>query len=86
MELTCKFLFFFFKYSIWFWLSQVLVAACSFPSLQRVGLLFVAVYRRLIAVVASLVAEHRLQVSGLQWLWCRGLVAPRHMESSGLRI
>ena len=45
------------------------------------GLLFVAV-RGLLTAVASPVAEHGLQARGLQELWHRGLVAPRHVGSS----
>ena len=40
----------------------------------------------LLIVVASLVAEHRLQVPGLQWLQRTGLVAPRHVEFFGQGI
>ena len=40
---------------------------------------------RLLIAVASLVMEHRLQVHGLQFLWCTDLVAPRHVESSQTR-
>ena len=54
-------------------------------SCSEQGLLFVVVRGHLVAV-ASLVAEHRLQVRGLQQLWCmgsgvvaHGLVAPQHV-------
>ena len=68
----------------------------AFSSCGERGLLFVAV-RGLLIVVASLVAEHRLQVRGLQQLWLAGsrvqaqqlsrtgLVAPRHVGSSPTR-
>ena len=69
----------------------------GFLQLQRVGLLFVAVCRPL--VVASLVAEHRMQAHGLQarglwelprWaneLWRVGIVAPQHVASrDGTRV
>ena len=38
-----------------------------------------------LTVVASLVAEHRLQVEELQWLQCMGLAALRHVVSSQTR-
>ena len=45
---------------IYFWLHLVFIAACGlFSSCGERGLLFVAV-RRLLIVVASLVAEHGL--------------------------
>ena len=80
---------------IYFWLCWVSVAA-TFSSCREWGLLFVAVHGLLIAV-ASLVAEHGLQVHGLQqlWLagsraqaqqlWLAGLVAPWHVQSSRTR-
>ena len=49
-----------------FWLHWVFVAACRlFSSCRERGLLFVAVHGLLIAV-ASLVAEHGLQMRRLQ--------------------
>ena len=41
--------------------------------------------RMLLTAVACLVAEHWLEVHGLQQLWCTGLVALRHVESSQTR-
>ena len=70
--------------------------AWAFSSCGEQGLLFVAVCGLLI-VVASLIAEHRLQAHGLQqlWLtgfraqaqqlWLSGLVAPWHVGSSRTR-
>ena len=70
--------------------------AWAFSSCGKRGLFF-AVVRWLLTAVASLVAEHRLQVRRLQqlWLagsraqaqqlWCTGLAAPRHMGSSRTR-
>ena len=55
----------------------------GFLQLRRAGLLFVVVCRLLIAV-ASLVAEHRLQVHGLQQLWHTGsVVVARGLWSAG---
>ena len=66
------FLFFFlnrFYLFIYFWLRWVFVAVHGlFSSCVQRGLLFVAV-RRLLLVMASLVAAHGLQVCGLQQLW-----------------
>ena len=60
----------------------------TFSGCQELGLIFVAV-RGLLTVVASLIAEHRLQVRGFshcsswaQQLWCMWLVAPWHVEPS----
>ena len=89
--------FIYFYLFIYFWLHWVFVAARGL-SLVAVsgGLLFILV-RRLLTAVASLVAEHGLQACGLQqlWLigsraqaqqlWCTGLVAPWHVESSWTR-
>ena len=44
-----------------------------------------AAVRGLLIVVASLVAEHRLEVHGLQCLGRMGLVAPWHVGSSQTR-
>ena len=44
-----------------FWLRWVFITACRlFSSCDKRGLLFVAVHRLLLIVVASLVVEHRL--------------------------
>ena len=88
---------FFINLFIYFWLHQVFVAVHGlFSSCGGRGLLFVAVCRLLI-VVASLVAEQRLQGPGLQQLWLTdsraqaqqlwrtGLFAPRHVGSSPTR-
>ena len=57
---------------IYLWLSWVFVAAHGlFSSCGEWGLLLVAV-RGLLIAVASLVAEHRLQACGLQYLWLTG--------------
>ena len=48
------------------------------------GLLFIEL-RGLLAVGASLVAEHRLEACGLQWVWCTGLGAPERVQSSRTR-
>ena len=59
-ELTCMQIFFKKNKFIYFWLHLVFTAACGlFSSCGERGLLFVAV-RRLLIVVASLVAEHGL--------------------------
>ena len=50
---------------IYFWLHWVFVATRVFSSCSKWGLLFIAVCR-LLTAVASLVAEHGLQVCGLQ--------------------
>ena len=59
------------------------LCCCSwtFSSCREQGLLFIAV-RGLLIAVASLVAEHRLQMCRLQQLWHVGLVAPQHVGSS----
>ena len=44
-----------------------------------------AAVRMLLTAVACLVAEHWLEAHGLQQLWCTGLVALRHVESSQTR-
>ena len=58
--------------------------ARAFSSCGERGPLFIAV-RRPLTVVASLVAEHRLQMRRLSKLWLTGLVAPRHVGSSQTR-
>ena len=75
---------FFFK-CIYFWLCWVFVAAYRLflIGVSR-GYFLVAVHGLLIAV-ASLAAEHGLQVSQVQQSWCTGLVALRHVESSWTR-
>ena len=61
---------------------------CAFSSCGERGLLFGAVVRGLLIVMASLVMEHGLQAPGLsscstraQQLWRTGLVAPWHVGS-----
>ena len=71
---------------IYFWLPWIIMAACQ---------LFQVVVHGLVLAVASLVVEHRLRIHRLQQLWhmdsrvctvwCTGLVALWHMESSGTR-
>ena len=89
--------FFFFLIYLFIYLFLAALALCycarAFSSCGEQGLFFVAV-RGLLIAVASLVAEHGLQVRGLQqlWLsgsraqaqqlWCTGLVVPRHVVSS----
>ena len=87
-QLSSCYFYSFLKIYIYFWLHCVLVAHTS-SSLVAVC--------RLLTAVASLVAERRLQVHGLQqlWLpgsraqaqqlWCVGLVAPQHVGSSRTR-
>ena len=58
--------------------------ARAFSSCGKWGPLFIAV-RGPLTVVASLVAEHRLQTRRLSKLWLTGLVAPRHVGSSQTR-
>ena len=58
--------------------------ARAFSSCGKWGPLFIAVHGPL-TVVASLVAEHRLQTHRLSKLWLMGLVAPRHVGSSQTR-
>ena len=61
-----------------FWLHWIFVAVCGlFFSCEEQGLLFAAVHRLLI-VVASLVAEHRLQAYRLQYLQPTGSVVVAH--------
>ena len=68
----------------------------GFLQLQRAGATLQLVMCRFLITVASLVAEHRLQVHRLQQLWlarsraqaqqlCTGLVALRHEECSQTR-
>ena len=55
----------------------------AFSSCSKQGLPFIAV-RGLLIVVASLVAEHRLQARGLQQLWHVGsVVVARGLQSAG---
>ena len=83
----CLFIFNFiylFFYLFMFWLCWVfvsvrglsLVAASGGHSSSRCAGL---------SLVASLVAEHRLQARRLSQLWLTGLVAPRHVGSSQTR-
>ena len=91
------YLFYLFILFIYFQLRWVFVAARGlFSSCGERELLFVVV-RGLLIAVASLVAEHGLQVHGppqlwhvgsrvqAQQLWHVGLVAPRHVGSSWTR-
>ena len=87
-----------FIYFLFYFLAVLGLCCCAraFSGCGERGLLFVAV-RRLLIVVASLVAEHGLQAHGLQqlWhtgsraqaqqLWLAGLVALRHVGSSQAR-
>ena len=71
-----------FTFFVFFGLHLVFAAVRRlFSSCGKQGLLFLAV-RRLLIIVASLVAEHSLQGVRHQQLWQMGLVASRHMESS----
>ena len=88
----------FFFFLIYLFLAALGLCYCerAFSSCGEWGLLFIVV-RGLLIAVASLVAEHGLQAPGLQelWLtgsgvqaqqlWCKGLVAPRHVGSSRTR-
>ena len=56
-------------------------ASCS---CGKRGPLFIAVHGPL-TIVASFVAEHRLQTRRLSSLWLTGLVAPQHVGSSQTR-
>ena len=60
---------------------------CCMPAFSRCGEpgLLSVVVSGLLMVVASLVAEHRLQGMRAQQLWCMGLVAPWHAGSSSTR-
>ena len=97
----CLCIFFFFLKvfkKIYLFLAALSLCCCAgaFSSCGERGLLFLAVHVLLITV-ASLVAEHGLQVLGLQelWLassraqaqqlWRMGLVALRHVGSSRTR-
>ena len=66
-------------YFIYLFLSVLGLHCCAqaFSSCDERGLLFVAVHGPL-TVVASLVAEHGLQVCGLQQLWYAGSVVVAH--------
>ena len=70
--------FIFFKF-IYLFMAALGFRCCmrAFSSCGERGLLFVAVHGLLI-VVASLVAEHRLQMRGLQQLWHMGSVVMAH--------
>ena len=74
-----------FTFFVFFGLHLVFAAVRRlFSSCGKQGLLFLAV-RRLLIIVASLVAEHSLQGVRHQQLWQMGLVAPQHVESSPTR-
>ena len=73
------------KIFIYLFLAALGLCCCTrtFSSCGEQGLPFVAVGRLLI-VMASLVAEHRLQASRLQQLWHMGSVVVAHgLQSSG---
>ena len=73
---------FVFKFLFIFWL-HLHCCTQAFSSCGERGLLFVVV-RRLLVVVASFVAEHGLQVHGLQQLWPAGsVVVARGLQSTG---
>ena len=81
--------FFFFNKFIYLFICLFMAAlglhccAWAFSSWGERGLLFVVV-RRLLTVVASLVAECRLQACGLQQLWhVRSVVVACGLQSSG---
>ena len=90
-----------FFFCLFFFLAALGLCCCAwaFSSRGERGLLFFAM-RGLLIAVASLVAEHRLQAQGLQWLWLAGfsscgsraqqlwltsLVALQHVGSSQTR-
>ena len=77
---------FFINLFIYLFLAALGLCCCctrAFSSCSEQGLLFVAVHRLLIAV-ASPVAEHGLQVRGLQQLWQTGSVVVAHgLQSPG---
>ena len=64
-----------------FWLRGVSAAVCRLPLAQRARATLLPAHG-LLVVVASPVAERRLL--GV-WLWCLGLAAPQHVESSRTR-
>ena len=68
--------FFVCKLFIYFWLHWV------FVTVRRLSLV---VMSGLLISMASPVAEHRLQGVRARKLWCTGLVAPQHVESSWTR-
>ena len=77
---ACLFFFFFlYIYFIYLFLTALGLRCCAwaFSSCGEQGLLFIAV-RRLLIVVASLIAEHGLQAHGLQQLWHTGSVVVAH--------
>ena len=63
-------------FKIYLLLCWVFIVVQLFSGCSKQGLLFIVVYGLLI-VVASVVAEHRLQAHGLQSLWCAGSRTPR---------
>ena len=92
----CSKKFFYINLFIYLAVWGLCCCARAFSSCSERGLLFVAV-RGLLIAVASLVAEHGLQVRGLQQLWlvgsrvqaqqlrCTGLDAPQPVGSSRTR-
>ena len=63
-----------FLFYLRFWLCRIFIAAQAFSTCGKQGLLFLVVHR-LLCTVASLVAEHRLQVHRLSSC---GSWAPEH--------
>ena len=80
-----SYFFFKFTYFIYLFLAVLGLRCCmrAFSSGGEQGLLFTAV-RGLLNVVASLVAEHRLQAHRLQQLWHMGSAVVAHgLQSAG---
>ena len=71
-------------YLLCFWLCWVFVAACRLSLVVASGGYSLAGVHGFLVVVASLV-EHRPEGPWAQELWCTGLVAPWHGESSWSR-
>ena len=83
-----KFIEFFFNRFIYLFLAALGLHCCAwaFSSCGERGLLFIVV-RGLLIVVASLVAEHRLQACRLQQLWHAGsVVVARGLWSAGSAV
>ena len=80
----CFFLFFFFFFYLFLAVLGLRFCARAFSSCGKWGPLFIAVHGPL-TIVASLVAEHRLQTRRLSNLWLTGLVIPWHVGSSQTR-
>ena len=77
----------FLKIFIYLWLCWGFVEVYKLSLVvvsEGVGLFFATVCE-LLAVVASLVAEHRPQVHRFQQLWCTGLAATQYVGSSQTR-